>query len=156
MQAKLPYVRDRLIERYFWILAIYFEPQHARTRIIRMKTCKWLGGFRWHIWYYGTYEELEIFTEAVKKYVDIVCMHCVLFLIYTSLSLFINLYMQPYSTHCMYILSRWSISCLDMLPECWKLEFLILIHKQRFYCEYPIAFSQVNHPSILNLLFLNK
>ncbi|KAL8265614.1 hypothetical protein R6Q59_002958 [Mikania micrantha] len=28
--SKLPYVRDRIVEGYFWILMVYFEPQHSK------------------------------------------------------------------------------------------------------------------------------
>ncbi|GJU10886.1 E-beta-farnesene synthase 1 [Tanacetum coccineum] len=78
MQNKLPYVRDRVIEGYLWILSIYYEPQYSQTRIFLMKTCMWLVVLDDTFDNYGTYEELEIFTQAVE---------------------------------------RWSISCLDMLPE---------------------------------------
>nr|GEV27659.1 (E)-beta-farnesene synthase-like [Tanacetum cinerariifolium] len=79
---KLPFVRDRLIEGYFWILGVYFEPQHSRTRIFLVKTCMWLIVLDDTYDNYGTYEELEMFTQAVE---------------------------------------RWSISCLDELPEYMKL-----------------------------------
>ncbi|GJR92713.1 (E)-beta-farnesene synthase-like protein [Tanacetum coccineum] len=79
---KLPFVRDRLIESYFWVLGVYFEPQHSRTRIFLVKTCMWLIVLDDTYDNYGTYEELEIFTQAVE---------------------------------------RWSISCLDELPEYMKL-----------------------------------
>ncbi|KAI3824652.1 hypothetical protein L1987_06119 [Smallanthus sonchifolius] len=89
MQKNLPYVRDRLVEGYFWILAIYFEPQHARTRMFLIKTCMWLVVLDDTYDNYGTYEELEIFTQAVQ---------------------------------------RWSISCLDMLPEYMKLIYQQLVN----------------------------
>ncbi|KAK1422842.1 hypothetical protein QVD17_18131 [Tagetes erecta] len=87
LKRKLPYVRDRLVEGYFWILAIYFEPEHSRTRMFLMKTCMWLVVLDDTFDNYGTYEELEIFTQAIQ---------------------------------------RWSISCLDMLPE-----YMKLIYKQQ-------------------------
>ncbi|XP_076937792.1 (E)-beta-farnesene synthase-like [Bidens hawaiensis] len=89
MQQKLPYVRDRLIEAYFWILSIYFEPQYSRTRMFLIKTCMWLVVLDDTFDNYGTYEELKIFTDAVE---------------------------------------RWSISCLDMLPE-----YMKLIYEQLLY-----------------------
>ncbi|KVH95539.1 Terpene synthase, metal-binding domain-containing protein [Cynara cardunculus var. scolymus] len=45
MQNKLPFVRDRLIEGYFWILGIYFEPHHSRSRMFLIKSCMWLVGY---------------------------------------------------------------------------------------------------------------
>ncbi|GJS88870.1 (E)-beta-farnesene synthase-like protein [Tanacetum coccineum] len=82
IRNKLPFVRDRLIEGYFWILGIYFEPQHSRTRMFLIKTSMWLVVLDDTFDNYGTYEELEMFTQAVE---------------------------------------RWSISCLDKLPDYMKL-----------------------------------
>lgn len=68
METNLPYVRDRLIEGYFWILAIYFEPRHSRTRMFLIRSCMWIVVLDDTYDNYGTYEELEIFTEAVQRY----------------------------------------------------------------------------------------
>ncbi|KAJ9549493.1 hypothetical protein OSB04_022036 [Centaurea solstitialis] len=65
---KLPYVRDRIAEGYFWILAIYFEPQHSDARIFLMKSCHLLVVMDDTYDNYGTYEELELFTEAVQRW----------------------------------------------------------------------------------------
>ncbi|KAM0058361.1 putative beta-farnesene synthase [Helianthus debilis subsp. tardiflorus] len=81
LKNKLRYVRDRLVEVYFLILGIYFEPRHSRTRMFLLKTCIWLVVLDDTFDNYGTHEELKIFTDAVQ---------------------------------------RWSISCLDMLPEYMK------------------------------------
>ncbi|PWA52003.1 sesquiterpene synthase 6 [Artemisia annua] len=89
VQNKLPYVRDRVIEGYLWILSIYYEPQYSQTRIFLMKTCMWLVVLDDTFDNYGTYEELEIFTQAVE---------------------------------------RWSISCLDKLPEYMKLVYQELVN----------------------------
>ncbi|KAK1438391.1 hypothetical protein QVD17_04199 [Tagetes erecta] len=90
---KLPYVRDRIVEGYFWILAVYFEPQHSESRIFLMKACNLVIILDDTYDNYGTYKELEVFTEAVQ---------------------------------------RWSISCLDMLPEYMKgiYQELLDIHKE--------------------------
>ncbi|KAM0059720.1 putative beta-farnesene synthase [Helianthus debilis subsp. tardiflorus] len=79
---KVPYARDRIVEGYFWILAVYFEPQHSESRIFLMKICNLLVILDDTYDNYGTYEELQIFTKAIQK---------------------------------------WSISCMDMLPEYMKL-----------------------------------
>ncbi|KVH96380.1 Terpene synthase, metal-binding domain-containing protein [Cynara cardunculus var. scolymus] len=91
--TKLPYVRDRLVEGYFWILAAYYEPQYSDARIFLMKTCNLVIILDDTYDNYGTYEELEIFTEAVQ---------------------------------------RWSISCLDKLPEYMKFIYqeLLDVHKE--------------------------
>ncbi|XP_076919169.1 (E)-beta-farnesene synthase-like [Bidens hawaiensis] len=89
MPRKLPYVRDRLIEGYFWILGVYYEPHHTLTRIFLMKTSMWLIVLDDTYDNYGTYEELEIFTDAVE---------------------------------------RWSMSCIDLLPEYMKLIYQELLN----------------------------
>ncbi|KVH95545.1 Terpene synthase, metal-binding domain-containing protein [Cynara cardunculus var. scolymus] len=89
MQNKLPFVRDRLIEGYFCILGIYFEPHHSRLRMFLIKSCMWLIVMDDTFDNYGTYEELKIFTEVVE---------------------------------------RWSISCLDLLPEYMKVIYLELVN----------------------------
>ncbi|KAI3501630.1 hypothetical protein L1887_29545 [Cichorium endivia] len=93
VSRNLPYVRDRIVEGYFWILAVYFEPQHSDARIFLMKACNLVIILDDTYDNYGTYEELEIFTEAIE---------------------------------------RWSISCLDMLPDYMKLIYqeLLDIHKE--------------------------
>ncbi|CAH1427843.1 unnamed protein product [Lactuca virosa] len=68
LQNKLPYVRDRLVEGYFWILAVYFEPQYSDARIFLMKTCNLVIILDDTYDNYGTYEELEIFTQAVQRW----------------------------------------------------------------------------------------
>lgn len=67
-QKKLPYVRDRLVEGYFWILGVYFEPQYSCLRMFLTKSCVWLIVIDDTFDNYGTYEELEIFTQAVERY----------------------------------------------------------------------------------------
>nr|UNI81647.1 terpene synthase 4 [Stevia rebaudiana] len=65
---KLPYVRDRIVEGYFWILAVYYEPQHSESRIFLMKACNLVIILDDTYDNYGTYEELEIFTKAVQTW----------------------------------------------------------------------------------------
>ncbi|KAI7755200.1 hypothetical protein M8C21_023892, partial [Ambrosia artemisiifolia] len=61
LQNTLPYVRDRLVE-------VYFEPEHFRTRMFLIKTCMWLVVLDDTFDNYGTYEELEVFTQAVQRW----------------------------------------------------------------------------------------
>nr|QYL01198.1 terpene synthase 8 [Stevia rebaudiana] len=86
---KLPYVRDRIVEGYFWILVVLFEPQHSLSRIFLMKVCNLVLILDDTYDNYATYEELEIFTKAVQK---------------------------------------WSLSCLDALPEYMKLIYQELLN----------------------------
>nr|WNX96134.1 Caryophyllene Synthase [Ayapana triplinervis] len=84
----LHYVRDRLVELYFWVLGVYFEPEYSRSRIFLTKMIKMATILDDTFDNYGTFEELEIFTEAVQ---------------------------------------RWSITCIDALPEYMKLTYKILM-----------------------------
>ncbi|XP_071693553.1 (E)-beta-farnesene synthase-like [Rutidosis leptorrhynchoides] len=68
LRNKLPYVRDRLIEGYFWILAIYFEPQHSSLRMFLIRSCMWIIVIDDTFDNYGTFEELELFTHAVERW----------------------------------------------------------------------------------------
>ncbi|KAJ0703357.1 putative germacrene-A synthase [Helianthus annuus] len=64
----LPYVRDRMVENYFWALGVYFEPQYARSRTFLGKLFAMATIMDDTYDAYGTYEELKIFTEAVQKW----------------------------------------------------------------------------------------
>ncbi|KAF5796699.1 putative germacrene-A synthase [Helianthus annuus] len=64
----LHYVRDRIVEGYFWIVGVYFEPQYSRSRIFLTKMFKMLSILDDTYDSYGLYEELEIFTKAVQSW----------------------------------------------------------------------------------------
>ena len=97
IRNKLPYVRDRLIEGYFWILGIYFEPQHSRTRMFLMKTCMWLIVLDDTFDNYGTYEELKMFTQAVERYLVV---HFTLGLKQILVHIYINYIHHLFSANC--------------------------------------------------------
>lgn len=65
---KIPYTRDRLVELYFWALGVYFEPQYSRARIFLTKVLAMSTLIDDTYDAYGIFEELEIFTEAVQRY----------------------------------------------------------------------------------------
>ncbi|XXG69481.1 hypothetical protein AAC387_Pa06g2333 [Persea americana] len=67
--AKLPFIRDRVVECYFWILEVYSEPQHSRARRIMTK-CISLTSILDDIYdaYDGTLEELELYTNAIQRW----------------------------------------------------------------------------------------
>ena len=66
--TKLPFARDRLVEGYFWILGVYFEPQYVRARRILTKTISMTSIIDDIYDAYGTFEELELFTEAIERF----------------------------------------------------------------------------------------
>ncbi|KAI5333421.1 hypothetical protein L3X38_023552 [Prunus dulcis] len=72
-ERKLPFGRDRIVELYFWAMAVYFEPHYSAARIIVSKIIA-VGTLMDDIYdAYGTFEELEIFTEAIRRW-DVNCM----------------------------------------------------------------------------------
>ncbi|XP_015965435.1 probable terpene synthase 2 [Arachis duranensis] len=70
---KLPFVRDRIVECYYWSLGVYFEPQFCRARKIMTKTLGMLSIIDDTYDAYGTIDELELFTQAIERW-DISCL----------------------------------------------------------------------------------
>ncbi|XP_050247221.1 sesquiterpene synthase 2-like [Quercus robur] len=70
--TKLPFARDRVVECYFWIVAVYFEPQYSLARKILTKVISLTSILDDIYDVYGTLEELEPFTEAIERW-DISC-----------------------------------------------------------------------------------
>nr|WNI01933.1 terpene synthase [Psidium guajava] len=71
-KMKLPFARDRLVEGYFWILGIHFEPELAVARRMMTKVIALTSVLDDIYDVYGTYEELELFTQAIQRW-DIDC-----------------------------------------------------------------------------------
>ncbi|KAK9057825.1 hypothetical protein SSX86_022663 [Deinandra increscens subsp. villosa] len=84
----LHYIRDRLVELYFWIVGVYFEPKYSRSRIFLTKMIKMATILDDTYDSYGTYDELKIFSEAIE---------------------------------------RWSVTCIDALPDYMKLTYKIIL-----------------------------
>lgn len=68
IESKVPYTRHRVTELYLWSLGAYFEPQYSQARVI-LATALIIFTVIDDIYdAYGTMEELEIFTDAMQKY----------------------------------------------------------------------------------------
>ncbi|KAJ6374377.1 hypothetical protein OIU78_029986 [Salix suchowensis] len=65
---KLPFARDRVVECYFWIVGVYFEPQYSLARKILTKVIAMTSIIDDIYDVYGTLEELELFTEAIDRW----------------------------------------------------------------------------------------
>uniref|UniRef100_A0A1S4CNN7 (-)-camphene/tricyclene synthase, chloroplastic-like n=1 Tax=Nicotiana tabacum TaxID=4097 RepID=A0A1S4CNN7_TOBAC len=64
LAEKLPFSRDRLAECFFWTTGKVFEPQQGHCRIMLTK----INAFVTTIDdIYGTYQELQLFTNAVER-----------------------------------------------------------------------------------------
>ncbi|KAL3334817.1 hypothetical protein AABB24_031168 [Solanum stoloniferum] len=65
---KYPYARDRLVECYFWILGVYFEPKYSRARKMLTKVFKVTSIIDDTFDAYATYDELVTFTDAIQRW----------------------------------------------------------------------------------------
>ncbi|RVW68199.1 Valencene synthase [Vitis vinifera] len=68
--TKLPFARDRLVEGYFWMHGVYFEPQYLRGRRILTKVIAMTSILDDIHDAYGTPEELKLFIEAIERCVQ--------------------------------------------------------------------------------------
>ncbi|XP_073046755.1 germacrene A synthase-like [Primulina eburnea] len=66
--SKLPYARDRLVECYFWTVGTYHLPRYSRGRVMLAKIIKMLSLIDDTFDAYGTIEELEAFTMAIRRW----------------------------------------------------------------------------------------
>ncbi|KAJ4832218.1 hypothetical protein Tsubulata_045721 [Turnera subulata] len=66
--SKLTYIRNRIVEIYFWTVAISFEPHHARARIWHSKQLMLLSVIDDTYDAYGTPEEHQLFTKAIERW----------------------------------------------------------------------------------------
>ncbi|XP_044461959.1 (E)-beta-farnesene synthase-like [Mangifera indica] len=66
---ELPYIRDRIVEEYFWVLGMYnYEPKYAYgiRKLTEVFSMQILLDDTFDS--YGTLEELTLFTEAIRRW----------------------------------------------------------------------------------------
>ncbi|XP_065049780.1 alpha-humulene synthase-like [Musa acuminata AAA Group] len=63
----LSFARDRLVECYFWILGIYFEPDYSRARVITTKVIALVSILDDIYDVYSTLEESQRLTEEIQS-----------------------------------------------------------------------------------------
>nr|XP_018684349.1 PREDICTED: alpha-humulene synthase-like [Musa acuminata subsp. malaccensis] len=68
IKAIQSFARDRLVECYFWILAIYFEPYYSRARVITTKVIAHISILDDIYDVYSTLEESQRLTEAIQRW----------------------------------------------------------------------------------------
>ncbi|XP_039118829.1 (-)-germacrene D synthase-like [Dioscorea cayenensis subsp. rotundata] len=66
--TKLTFARDRIVELYFWILGVYFEPQYSRARMMMVKVISMVSLMDDVYDSYGTMVELQHFTGAIQRW----------------------------------------------------------------------------------------
>ena len=64
---KLPFARDRVVEGYFWIMGVYFEPHYSLGRKMLTKVIAFTSIIDDTFDSYGTYDELIIYTDAIER-----------------------------------------------------------------------------------------
>nr|QXF31170.1 beta-patchoulene synthase [Dendrobium catenatum] len=64
----LPFLRDRIVESYFWMLATYSEPCYSHGRVIMSKVMPLVVATDDIYDAYGTLEELELFTSVIERW----------------------------------------------------------------------------------------
>ncbi|KAI3456995.1 hypothetical protein Pfo_013658, partial [Paulownia fortunei] len=65
---KLPFARDRVVECYFWILSVYFEPQFHIARRILTKVIAMTSIIDDIYDIYGTLDDLQLFTNVIQSW----------------------------------------------------------------------------------------
>ncbi|KAG9457175.1 hypothetical protein H6P81_001683 [Aristolochia fimbriata] len=66
--TKLPFARDRVVEGYYWVHAVSFQPHYSRGRNILTKIIS-LSSIIDDIYdVHGTLEELQLFTDAIQSW----------------------------------------------------------------------------------------
>ncbi|KAF3450150.1 hypothetical protein FNV43_RR06230 [Rhamnella rubrinervis] len=70
--TSMSFARDRLVECYFWILGVYFEPQYAVGRKLLTKVISITSIMDDIYDVHGTFEELQLLTQAIERW-DICC-----------------------------------------------------------------------------------
>lgn len=68
MVTKYPFVRDRVVEAYFWILGVYYEPRYSYARMLLNKLFNIISVIDDIYDSYGTIEELKPFAEAIQRW----------------------------------------------------------------------------------------
>ncbi|KAH7652866.1 Germacradienol synthase protein [Dioscorea alata] len=65
---KLTFAGDRIVELYFWILGVYFEPHYSRGRMMMAKVIAMLSLMDDTYDSYGIMAELQHFTDAIQRW----------------------------------------------------------------------------------------
>ncbi|GLT97888.1 hypothetical protein SLE2022_154320 [Rubroshorea leprosula] len=71
--TKLPYARDRIVECYFWIMGVYFEPKYSLARTFLTKVITMASILDDTYDNYGTNKELELLTKCIERWnIDVI------------------------------------------------------------------------------------
>ena len=70
-ETRLPYARDRLVECYTWSVSVFFEPQYALGRRTLTKVIGITSIIDDTYDAHATIDELQVFTDAVHRFVSL-------------------------------------------------------------------------------------
>nr|AIS39006.1 terpene synthase 1 [Salvia miltiorrhiza] len=68
LAEKLPFVRDRLVESYFWAIALFESHENGYHRKTAAKIITLITALDDVYDIYGTLDELELFTDAIRRW----------------------------------------------------------------------------------------
>ncbi|XP_062201538.1 alpha-terpineol synthase, chloroplastic-like isoform X2 [Phragmites australis] len=68
IESRFPFVRDRIVECYLWMLGVYFEPCHSRGRIMLTMVIAIITILDDMYDSYGTLEECELLTKCLERW----------------------------------------------------------------------------------------
>ncbi|XP_065015530.1 alpha-humulene synthase-like [Musa acuminata AAA Group] len=68
LTKNLSFARDRVVECYYWILAVYFEPHYSRARVITTKVMAMTSILDDIYDLYSTFEESQLLTQAIQRW----------------------------------------------------------------------------------------
>ncbi|KAL0399304.1 UNVERIFIED_CONTAM: Bicyclogermacrene synthase [Sesamum radiatum] len=64
---RLPFARDRVVECYFWIMEVYFEPHYHSARRMLTKILNMTSILDDIYDVYGTLDDLQLFTDIIQR-----------------------------------------------------------------------------------------
>ncbi|KAL3849360.1 hypothetical protein ACJIZ3_011242 [Penstemon smallii] len=67
-ENKLPFARDKVVECYFWIMSVYFEPKYEIARKFLTKVLNMTSILDDIYDVEGTLDDLPLFTEAIQRW----------------------------------------------------------------------------------------
>lgn len=68
LMKELYFARDRMVESYIWALGVFYEPKYSYGRIILAKIAVLTILLDDIYDVYGTFDELELFTNAIERF----------------------------------------------------------------------------------------
>ncbi|XP_004295781.1 PREDICTED: (-)-alpha-pinene synthase-like [Fragaria vesca subsp. vesca] len=71
-ERKMPFARHRIVECFFWMMGMYYEPKYSVGRKIGTKLCAMATMLDDIFDSYGTFEELKIFRQVIERW-DVNC-----------------------------------------------------------------------------------